>query len=860
MRSWLGLYKTLITATPNLTLILDPFDKLVADRDSKEPFVWDRSLQQHFHTAVDAVDNIQNLYLPHPSDQLLIEVDAAKVPPGLGHTVYAIKDGKKVPVSFHSVKLQDHHKKWLPCELEALAFATAITAEYDLLKETKKPVIITPDSKSVADAVKLIRKGSYSTNPRIQTLITNVNRIPLIVQMASGKSNINNCSDYQSRHTSTCDTKQCAICIFTSETSAATLDPTALNSISINNNSAWQQAQKDDKACSEAKFFIKSGKTPSKRAGMTYSEIRRLTSVAKINKNDLLIVQAKPNKYSTVQQELTVIPSKLQAALLWQMHTSMQHPTKSQLKQQFDRNFYSVGITGALDKLYENCYFCSTQQYVPSITKHESKSNITAPGLLFHADVIQRQQQKIFLIRDHCSSFTAAKMIKAENNQEFKSAIIDLVTPLKLSSQTQVKVDNATGFKPILHDKDPDLAKLKIKIIPTDVFNKNANAVVDRACYELEQELIRIEPDGRPISNTTLQHAVTNLNQKLRRQGHISAMEIHFNRDMHTGANLNLNYDMLASDQKSTRAVHNNKHNAKAEHITTDPTPGDIVIVPALHDKHKATPPFLVTKTEENKVHLQKILHPFSENPTIRKTSYTTDPYRTKVISKSFLPSNTSKPYVQSKQSWNPIRLDDYMGNNEEEGVDKVVNQATNIQPVNDDDNNSEHDVFLDIPEPEEEVSDVSLSPEPKRKKAIKEIWLTPERNPPRKAKIKAIRKLNETLRDTESPDNLVLSELDSSRLSNISNDESPDSGDNQAIASEHVQNEKSPPVFCRRSPRFSSTSYHFCDNVEDDDHENNDSESIKSSSKSLDWDETFDNHSSYLDGEAVRLRGLNGG
>ena len=129
----------MLPASKNLTLLLDPFDKLVADRDSKEPFAWDRELQQHFIKATNAVDDLQTLYLPHPNDQLMIVVDAAKTNPGIGHAVYAIKDNKKLPVAFHSVKLQKPYSNWLPCELEALAFATAITAEYDIIKEAKQP-------------------------------------------------------------------------------------------------------------------------------------------------------------------------------------------------------------------------------------------------------------------------------------------------------------------------------------------------------------------------------------------------------------------------------------------------------------------------------------------------------------------------------------------------------------------------------------------------------------------------------------------------------------------------------------------------------------------------------------------------
>ena len=114
LRSYLGLYKTLLPASPNLTLILNPFDQEVADRDSKHPIEWDRDLIEYFRIANEAVDKLQTLYLPHPDDQLLIEVDAAKSPPGIGHTLYAIKEGKKLPVAFHS----PNHSKLMACELK----------------------------------------------------------------------------------------------------------------------------------------------------------------------------------------------------------------------------------------------------------------------------------------------------------------------------------------------------------------------------------------------------------------------------------------------------------------------------------------------------------------------------------------------------------------------------------------------------------------------------------------------------------------------------------------------------------------------------------------------------------------------
>ena len=168
---------------------------------------------------------------------------------------------------------------------------------------------------------------------------------------------------------------------------------------------------------------------------------------------------------------------------------------------------------------------------------------------------------------------------------------MDLLVPIKNQSKIQVRVDNATGFTPLVNNKDPELEKLDIQIIQTDPFNKNANAVVDNSCKELETVLKHIEPDGRPVSAATLQHAVGLLNSKLRRGGKLSAMEIHFNRNMHTGEQLALNYQEIRKDQLKTRDYHNEKHNLMAREADIqekDPEPGDLVAVKIKPNKHIA--------------------------------------------------------------------------------------------------------------------------------------------------------------------------------------------------------------------------------------------------------------------------------
>ena len=259
--------------------------------------------------------------------------------------------------------------KWHSCELEALAFANAVNTEYDILKECRKPVILSPDSKPVADAVKMIKKGLYSSNPRIQTFITNVNRVPLVVQLASGKNKHNLPSDYHSRHPSECVAQHCSVCSFVKE-SAASVNLPSINAVNpvnnMSNQKAWNAIQDQEKATKQAKYLISTGKTASKVTGKINSEIRQLCRNAKVRKNDnLLYVPAKPNKYSAAETHLVVIPSTHLPALLWQIHNTLNHPTKSQLQATFNKTFYSVGLTPTLEKLYQECFFAVHKRRYP---------------------------------------------------------------------------------------------------------------------------------------------------------------------------------------------------------------------------------------------------------------------------------------------------------------------------------------------------------------------------------------------------------------------------------------------------------------------------------------------------------------
>ena len=92
VNSWKGLYKTLIGQLPNLAHFMSPFDQATASKESKSTFIWTPKLVASFNAATKQLDKINETYLPHPDDQLVLKPDTAKVPLCTGWTLYAIVD------------------------------------------------------------------------------------------------------------------------------------------------------------------------------------------------------------------------------------------------------------------------------------------------------------------------------------------------------------------------------------------------------------------------------------------------------------------------------------------------------------------------------------------------------------------------------------------------------------------------------------------------------------------------------------------------------------------------------------------------------------------------------------------------
>ena len=91
-------------------------------------------------------------------------------------------------------------------------------------------------------------------------------------------------------------------------------------------------------------------------------------------------------------------------------------------------------------------------------------------------------------------------MVHDEKHDTLRDALTQLIVGLHPldGPRAIIRVDPSPGFQSMANNDS--LNHLNVTIDVGRVKNKNKNRVAEKAVRELEEELIRKEPDGRPVS------------------------------------------------------------------------------------------------------------------------------------------------------------------------------------------------------------------------------------------------------------------------------------------------------------------------------------------------------------------------
>ena len=438
--------------------------------------------------------------------------------------------------------------------------------------------------------------------------------------------------------------------------------------------------------------------------------------------------------------------------LINQLHIKHDHPSKAQLKSIFDKYFYGITTANYIEEVCNQCQLCQATKKLPQQQTFTTTTNAQQPGTHFVCDIMRRAKQNIIVVRDQFSSYTTAKTIVSEKHQDIEDAIIDLITAIRAPSKVIVKTDQATAFQYLAKHKT-ELQDLNIHIELANDFSKNAVATVDKGMQELQQEIKKIQHSEKPITKAQLSMAIMNLNNRLRRDGQISAIEILFSRDYNKKSNLNLDDKQIAADQQRNREEANTRHNMKNKQPPTgNIAEGDMVMLRQNPHKHKIRDTFIVKSSEENNITMQKVVNPLnSEKKLYRNKQYSVPKnkvFQTKSSMTNDLQSARIKPRYhifdpvhrsqdstdessdESDHEHNHLNelLEDNHSDDDINNDNADNNQFEDNQPNQNetDKESSESDSESEYLSPNEnQYQNDPLSPE-KLKTPIKEIWITP--------------------------------------------------------------------------------------------------------------------------------------
>ena len=605
MRSFIGAYKSLSRVLPNCSQLISPLDDSIHGQKSQDRVVWSDRLKESFLLAQKGLSSHKSITLPRPTDQLWVVTDGSVKQHGIGSTLYITRQNTLKVAGFYSAKLRNHQVKWLPCEIEALGIGAAIKHFSPFIIQSRHRTCVLTDSKPCVQAIQRLERGEFSASPRVTTFLTAASRFHVDVRHLAGSANIP--SDFASRNAPACEVTKCQICSFIRQTEESVIHKVTVSDILSGrarlpyaSRSAWRSTQMDDSDLRRVHAYLSQGTRPSKKL-TSIKDIKRYLQKVTIARDGLLVVPCRVQL--TAQREAIVVPRKIAHGLVTAMHLKLDHPTKHQLKKAMNCQYHVLDLETVVDEVSDGCHICASLLQVPSSLIEQSTGDPPdAVGSSFAADVMKRNKQLVLVVRETVTSFTVCRLIDNEQADTLRSVLMCLCTELRPMDgpRAVIRVDPAPGF--IALKDDELLAGQNIQLEVGRIKNPNKNPVAEKAIGELEQEILKQDPVGGPVTPLTLALAAARLNSRIRGRG-LSAREMLMQRSQFTNEQLPFSDQRLIQqqhEQRTTNHPYSEKHKAAGHDAMPSPDikVGDIVYLHADKDKNKARDRYIVVSID----------------------------------------------------------------------------------------------------------------------------------------------------------------------------------------------------------------------------------------------------------------------
>ena len=608
LRSFLGAYKVVSRVLKHCSQYLAPLESLSAGKQSADKVCWDEITKTAFHNAQSHLKNCAPITIPSPDHHLWIITDACSSKSGIASTLVATEQNKSNPKlsSFYSAKLKQGHDRWLPCEIECLAIASSINHFRPFILESNHRTNVLTDSKPVVQAYEKFMRGQFSSSSRMQSFLLAATQNNVKVSHIKGSNNA--LSDFGSRNSVECHEPNCSVCKFIGESENVSVNQINVSEIikgsvrvPFSSPNAWLQIQLNCATIQLVRKHLQQGTRPLKNQ-RNLRDVRSLLRVSSVTNDGLVVV----NKQCPLQPDiqLIVIPQSYVQGLLTMLHLQLDHPTTNQLRLVYNRQFYSTNSEVAIKEIRDKCHLCLSLCLLPKpLIPNSTSAPYDHVGSNFSTDVIRRTNQKILVLTEEVTKFTATKIIESEQSSVLLKNIKSLLLPLHppCSPTATLKVDPAPGMQTLY--KEQPLQQINVKIELGEAKNKNKLATIDKIIQELENEFIRFCKPNTPISLEELSLATASLNSRIRISG-LSAYEQWHKRNQFNKKDIDFRDESLIKFQSDQRDHRNDNNIAISK---TDFQIGSIVLIISEKDKHHPRPRYIVDRIEGCWLYVRKL-------------------------------------------------------------------------------------------------------------------------------------------------------------------------------------------------------------------------------------------------------------
>ena len=623
LRSFLGAFKQLSPTLPNYATTIHKLDQLVGGRKSADRIQWNEELEECFNKAKELAANPIGIVEPRPDDTLHTFSDYSQENRAVGGRLIILrpneKGGKDEFVGgFFSTILSRHKKPWIPCEGESAAIRLVLEHFQHFIRESKNTTIHHTDSQPCVLAWKKGQRGAFSSSSRVSSFLVGLSALPVEIRYKPG--NLMHTSDYASRHPSPCQTRRCQICSFVGDWESIGDNAATIRSISIEDvksgktimpliqRKTWLNIQKGDALHNKLTHLIETQQLPeTKKTKGEHTKLKLLHNQYTQGKlfiaEDGLLMLRTPNGHFS--EAVISVPPSIFPGLLNALHVRLDHPSKGQLSNLVARYFYTPGWRTYVDEISDNCHQCMALKQLPKVLLENTFSQPAHVAAEFSADVIERNSQKILIVKEKLSQYLRGQLIEDQKADTLREALLYLILDLVSDEGATIRVDGATSFQALereSHMKGSTLNKLGIKIVVGRLVNKNKNPSAENSIKEVQKEILRLKNEPGPISKIDLSLVLRNINSRIRHHG-FSSKEILFRRNHLTNQQINVddeNIGSLIMDNKTKSKENSRKFKLKSH----KPSPaqqfdiGNLVYIRNSNDKINPRDLYMVENIE----------------------------------------------------------------------------------------------------------------------------------------------------------------------------------------------------------------------------------------------------------------------